>query len=257
MGIAAAGVLSTIAQAAAKIGEAAWARNSANHAFRQSLQLPKNQHQWEVQDLKAAGLNPILSANGGASAGSAFMSQTPVIDLAESASKGAQTALAESQKSLQDSQRVLNYANSANSIQGIEKMAQEMAEMRQRIATGQAQQGLFNQQVAESMERSKNYKFLGPLYRAQANNQMAQAGFNSAQATALGMQNQFWQKDPNAFGMRMKYGTGNMYGAFGQGLVDAGKGANKGLGWLGQKTLDIFKGLTPSVNAAQILGNNE
>lgn len=36
----------------------------------QSVEIAKNAHQWEVKDLKKAGLNPILSANSGASVSS-------------------------------------------------------------------------------------------------------------------------------------------------------------------------------------------
>lgn len=37
-----------------------------NNAYQKEF--AKNAHQWEVEDLKNAGLNPVLSANGGASA---------------------------------------------------------------------------------------------------------------------------------------------------------------------------------------------
>lgn len=37
-----------------------------NQQFEQSMDLAKNRHQYEVEDLKKAGLNPILSANSGA-----------------------------------------------------------------------------------------------------------------------------------------------------------------------------------------------
>lgn len=42
----------------------------------------QNSHQWEVADLRKAGLNPILSANGGASMGSSAQAtmQAPNVD---------------------------------------------------------------------------------------------------------------------------------------------------------------------------------
>lgn len=41
----------------------------ADNAARKNEEAMKNRHQWEVVDLNAAGLNPILSAGGGGTAG--------------------------------------------------------------------------------------------------------------------------------------------------------------------------------------------
>ena len=37
---------------------------SAYYSWKHQKEAMKNRHQWEVEDLRAAGLNPILSAGG-------------------------------------------------------------------------------------------------------------------------------------------------------------------------------------------------
>jgi len=64
------------------------ASSAASESWRHQREMAQNKHQWEVEDLKKAGLNPILSAKfGGATAPQAPKADVP--DYGKSASAGA------------------------------------------------------------------------------------------------------------------------------------------------------------------------
>ena len=85
-----------------------WSSNQANSAAFQmqanSLAAQKealqNRHQWEVEDLKKAGLNPILSANSGAGGISGATANVTAPDIAGAINKIANSAFARKQTEL-------------------------------------------------------------------------------------------------------------------------------------------------------------
>lgn len=68
------------------------ASSNANAANEFTKEQWLNKHQWEVSDLKAAGLNPILSATGGGSPASSAMASTQMADVGSAISSGASAA---------------------------------------------------------------------------------------------------------------------------------------------------------------------
>nr|DAP59911.1 MAG TPA: DNA pilot protein [Microviridae sp.] len=85
----------SLAGGAANLGGSAV---SAYFSWKHQKEVMKNRHQWEVEDLRKAGLNPILSAGGSGSPGNAPIIEAP--DIAGSAAKAVEASLGRSQEDL-------------------------------------------------------------------------------------------------------------------------------------------------------------
>lgn len=92
-----------------------------NHKYQKEF--AQNAHQWEVEDLKKAGLNPALSAGGGgasASGGGSFGGQTgtpggnPLDIVGNIVGMANQTSATKSQNNLNDAQAMLAMAQAKN-----------------------------------------------------------------------------------------------------------------------------------------------
>ena len=92
-----------------------------NHKYQKEF--AQNAHQWEVEDLKKAGLNPALSAGGGgasASGGGSFGGQTgtpganPLDMIGSIVGMTNQTSATKSQNNLNDAQAMLAMAQAKN-----------------------------------------------------------------------------------------------------------------------------------------------
>lgn len=71
---------------------------SAYFSWKHQKEVMKNRHQWEVEDLRNAGLNPILSAGGQGAPGNAPIIEAP--DVSGAAAKAVEASLGKSQEDL-------------------------------------------------------------------------------------------------------------------------------------------------------------
>ena len=100
---------------------------SAYVGWKHQKEVMKNRHQWEVEDMRKAGLNPILSATGGSGAsGNAPTIVAP--DIAGAMKSGAETSTQHSEKNLKDALEKQTYVqNSALQADAGLKRAQSVA----------------------------------------------------------------------------------------------------------------------------------
>lgn len=99
---------------------------SAYVGWKHQKEVMQNRHQWEVEDLRKAGLNPILSAGGSGASGNAPTIVAP--DIAGAMKSGAEASTQHSEKNLKDALEKQTYVqNSALQADAGLKRAQAVA----------------------------------------------------------------------------------------------------------------------------------
>lgn len=121
----------------------------------------QNSHQWEVADLRKAGLNPILSANGGASMGSSAQAsmQAPNVDGLDTEGLASSALAYKSMKAQLDNVRADTQQKSSTDNVNKENLDTQKSQQAANVASAAAQASLANlyreQQRGQSLENDK------------------------------------------------------------------------------------------------------
>ena len=138
---------------------------SAQQNYEYQKEAMQNRHQWEVADLRKAGLNPILSANSGAATGGMGGTGSPAADI---------------------NLNPLSYVNSA--VDAMNKLATNDA-----IEAG----------IDKTKAETETTKAQGRYLTSQEKNVIADTALKNVSSALSGMELAYWKNNQDKYGVKM------------------------------------------------------
>lgn len=222
------GIASAIGGAIGAIGNIIGANKSAstakamqNQQIDYNKEVAQNAHQWEVEDLKKAGLNPVLSSGG--SGASANGISTPSVDYSGYGQAGGQilNALSTAKTLMNDTQRVENETKTADAnVQNTEadtnlKTLQGINVALENKNLPRKQEQDLQESRARTLQAIENASYTAGAKTFQTN----QDAWNKLhQNQKMDVEKDILKKDLDTYELRM----------YGKGLAEAGKIMNLG-----------------------------